>query len=59
MVFINYSISDFSGSTDWRHQAVREWQGALQPWIEEFINKKQVCVANRPSLRSENGVALK
>jgi hypothetical protein len=27
--------------------------------IEEFINKKLVCVANRPSLRSEDGVDLK
>jgi succinate-semialdehyde dehydrogenase/glutarate-semialdehyde dehydrogenase len=27
--------------------------------IEEFINKKLVCVANRPSLRRVNGVDLK
>jgi len=29
------------------------------PEIEEFINKKLVCVANRPSLRRVNGVDLK
>jgi succinate-semialdehyde dehydrogenase/glutarate-semialdehyde dehydrogenase len=27
--------------------------------IEDFINKKLVCVANRPSLRRVNGVDLK
>ena len=59
MVFINYPFLIFPDLPIGGIKRFGNGRDLSNLGIEEFINKKLVCVANRPSLRSENGVDLK
>jgi succinate-semialdehyde dehydrogenase / glutarate-semialdehyde dehydrogenase len=59
MVFINYPSLIFPDLPIGGIKRPGNGKELSNLGIEEFINKKLACVANRPSLRRVNGVALK